>query len=97
VEGGALRVAQVVEHGATSGDGGVAARETAAVERVQFEVLAQNAVRVIGAEDPVFELGDDPAFWLRLRKLFEKTRPFGRDQNFAGSDAFDQAGEVGKF
>jgi hypothetical protein len=28
---------------------------------MQLEVLAQNAVGIIGAEDPVFELGDDPA------------------------------------
>ncbi len=59
---------------------------------MQAEVLAQNAVGVIGAEDPVIEFGDDPALWFGLGK---KGR-FGGDQHFARADAFEQAGQFGE-
>ena len=57
VERGALRVAQIVQDGARRRtDGGGPARP-AAIEREQVEVIAQHAVGVVEAEDPVFELG----------------------------------------
>ncbi len=57
VEGGALRVAQVVQDGAGGADGGGAVGQAAAIEREQFEVIAQRAVGVVVGKDPVFEFG----------------------------------------
>ena len=68
IERRALRIAQVVEHGAAGRDGRGFSGEPATIERKQMEVLAQDAVGVIDAEDPVIELGDDPAFRFGLRE-----------------------------
>ncbi len=92
IERGALRVAQIVEHGAGGGDGRVTSGEPAAIERMQVEVLAQNAVGVIGAEDPVVEFGENPAFGFGLRE----ERGVGGDEDFARTDAFERAGQVGE-
>ena len=51
---------------------------------MQVEVFAQDAIGVIGAEYPIVEFGNDPAFWFRLR---EEGR-LGGDEHLARSDAF---------
>ena len=57
IERGALRVAQVVQDGAGGADRGGTVGQAAAIEREQLEVIAQRAVGVVVAEDPVFEFG----------------------------------------
>ena len=85
IERGALCVAKVMEHRSGGGNGTRAAGESAAIERMQAEVFAQNAVCVVGGEDPVFKFGGHPAPLVRLRKQ----RVLGGDQDFARADAFE--------
>ncbi len=92
VERGALRVAQVMEHGSGGGDGGVFAGEAEAIEREQFEMLAQDAVGIVGGEDPVFELGDD-----RAVVRAERAGLSAANQGLTGADAFEHALEFGEF
>ena len=68
IERGALGIAQVVQHSAGGRDGLGFPGETKAIERQQFEMFAQDAVRVIAGENPVFLFGDDEALRLGVGK-----------------------------
>ena len=93
VQGGALRVAQIVQDGAGGADGGGAIGQTAAIEREQFEVIAQRAVGVIVGKDPVFEFGAHEA---RSGAFFAgEQRQVRRKEDFARAHVFERAGHFG--
>ena len=56
IEGGALGVAQIVQDRSGGGNGGVSAGKALAIQRQHVEVIAQHAIGIVIAEDPVFEL-----------------------------------------
>src|SRR5581483_5634561 len=57
IECGFLRVAQIMQDGPSGGDGQRLVVKSAAIERQQMEMIAQKALAVIEAEDPVVEGG----------------------------------------
>ena len=93
VQGGALRVAQIVQDGARGADGGGAIGQTAAIEREQFEVIAQRAVGVVVGKDPVFEFGAHEA---RSGAFFAgEQREVRWKEDFARAHVFERAGHFG--
>ena len=94
LERGALGVAQIVQDGAGGAHGGVAIRQAAAIQREKLEVVAQRAVGVVEAEDPVFEFRAQEA---RGRTFAGQQRQIGRKQDFARAQVFERAGNFAGF
>ncbi len=89
VERGALRVAQVVQDGAGGAHRGVRGWPGRSHRAKQLEMVAQRAVGVVEAEDPVFEFGAQEA---RGGALAGEQRQIGREQHFARAQVFERAG-----
>ncbi len=85
-EGGALGFAQVMQDGPRGAHGCLAVGQAAAIEREQAEVIAQGAVGVIEAEDPVFEVGAEIA---RALIFGSEQRQIGGVEHLARAKLFD--------
>ena len=59
LEGGALRIAQVVQDRPCRANSRRAASQAATIERQQLEMLAQSAIRVVVTENPIVQLCSD--------------------------------------
>ena len=91
-EGGALRLAQVMQDGARRAHGRRPVGQAASIERQQAEVIAQGAVGVIEAEDPVFEVGAEIA---RALIFGGEQRQIGGVEDLARAKLFDGGVDFG--
>ncbi len=91
-ERGALRFAQVMQDGAGRAHRRLPVGQAAAIEREQMEMVAQRAVGVIEAEDPVFEFG---AQITRALLIAREQWQFGGEQHFARAKLLDGGRDVG--